>query len=261
MDNEIKGNGNSYDFGARIQDPRLGRFLSVDPLTNTFASESPYIYGADNPLYFIDYAGKNPIVFYYIYQGVEVAIGLIASYMVAKKIEDIHSTNANRNPAYDWQRSQERAAERFNAARDIAFKNIINNHFNKDPDDPNNWNKDKLGKGALVVVGLALLDNIKSELTRMEELNVNKQKSVQNKIAEIKAKGDNISSSDNKKLNSLNQQAYKLNVDLQAIKDAKQNTEELITAEKQAQNQSKSTVAKPDASYVKPANDPGEIKQ
>ncbi len=32
-DNEVKGTGAQYDYGFRIYDPRLGRFLSVDPLT------------------------------------------------------------------------------------------------------------------------------------------------------------------------------------------------------------------------------------
>ncbi len=30
-DEEVKGVGNSYDFGARMHNPRLGRWLSVDP--------------------------------------------------------------------------------------------------------------------------------------------------------------------------------------------------------------------------------------
>ena len=31
-DNEVKGAGNSVDFGARIYDSRLGRWMSVDSL-------------------------------------------------------------------------------------------------------------------------------------------------------------------------------------------------------------------------------------
>jgi RHS repeat-associated protein len=35
-DDEVKGVGNSLDFGARIYDSRLGRWLSVDPLSYKF---------------------------------------------------------------------------------------------------------------------------------------------------------------------------------------------------------------------------------
>jgi len=54
---EINGEGNSYDFGARIYDPRLGRFLSVDPLSNEFPESSPYLFGNNNPIFNIDIEG------------------------------------------------------------------------------------------------------------------------------------------------------------------------------------------------------------
>jgi len=49
-DSEVKGAGNSYDFGARIYDSRLGRFLTLDPLQTQFSDYSPYIYGACSPI-------------------------------------------------------------------------------------------------------------------------------------------------------------------------------------------------------------------
>jgi RHS repeat-associated protein len=47
---EIKGDGNSYDYGARILDPRLGRWLSVDPLQQKYTDLSPYQYCANSPI-------------------------------------------------------------------------------------------------------------------------------------------------------------------------------------------------------------------
>ncbi len=37
-DDEVKGHGNSYDFGARIYDPRVGRGLSLGPLKAKYPS-------------------------------------------------------------------------------------------------------------------------------------------------------------------------------------------------------------------------------
>jgi RHS repeat-associated protein len=58
-DDEVKGSGNSYDFGARIYDSRLGRWLSMDPLQAKYPSLSPYNFVANNPIKFVDYDGKD----------------------------------------------------------------------------------------------------------------------------------------------------------------------------------------------------------
>ncbi|MDD2982731.1 MAG: hypothetical protein PHQ74_05030 [Crocinitomicaceae bacterium] len=59
-DDEIKGRGNSYDFGARMHDPRLGRFLSRDPLFAIYLDWSPYVFAGNNPIVFIDDNGEGP---------------------------------------------------------------------------------------------------------------------------------------------------------------------------------------------------------
>src|SRR5688500_4005901 len=40
-DNEVKGAGNQYDYGMRIYDSRLAKFLSTDPLTKDFPWYTP----------------------------------------------------------------------------------------------------------------------------------------------------------------------------------------------------------------------------
>jgi RHS repeat-associated protein len=60
---EIKGDGNSVDFGARIYDTRLGRWLSTDPLQAKFPDQTPYHFVTNNPINVIDYNGKDTIRF------------------------------------------------------------------------------------------------------------------------------------------------------------------------------------------------------
>lgn len=58
-DDEVKGSGNSYDFGARIQDPRLGRWLSVDNAFKKYPDLSPYNFGLNNPVRYQDFDGND----------------------------------------------------------------------------------------------------------------------------------------------------------------------------------------------------------
>ncbi len=49
-----EGRGNSYDFGARMYNPRVTRWFGLDPERQMYSSMSPYIYSLDNPVFFID---------------------------------------------------------------------------------------------------------------------------------------------------------------------------------------------------------------
>jgi RHS repeat-associated protein len=60
-DNEVKGHGNSYNFNARMYDPRLGRFLSVDPKFSKFPKRSPYVGFNNTPIFFVDPSGETGV--------------------------------------------------------------------------------------------------------------------------------------------------------------------------------------------------------
>ena len=49
-DNEVKGEGNLQDYGNRISDPRLGRFLSVDLLTYSYPQLTPYQFASNRQI-------------------------------------------------------------------------------------------------------------------------------------------------------------------------------------------------------------------
>src|SRR5262245_37925769 len=56
-DSEIKGEGNQQDYGMRIYDPRLGRFLSKDPISSNYPELSTYQFASNRPISAIDLDG------------------------------------------------------------------------------------------------------------------------------------------------------------------------------------------------------------
>lgn len=58
-DSDVKGEGNQQDYGARIYDTRLGRFLSVDPLTRAFSWYSPFQFAGNMPIAAVDLDGEE----------------------------------------------------------------------------------------------------------------------------------------------------------------------------------------------------------
>jgi RHS repeat-associated protein len=53
-DSEVKGEGNQQDYGMRVYENRLGRFLSLDPLKRKHPHYSSYLYTGNKPILFVD---------------------------------------------------------------------------------------------------------------------------------------------------------------------------------------------------------------
>ena len=58
-DNEVKGVGDQQDYGMRIYDPRVGRFLSVDPVTGKYPELTPYQFASNTPISATDLDGQE----------------------------------------------------------------------------------------------------------------------------------------------------------------------------------------------------------
>jgi len=68
-DNEVKGDGMQLDYGFRIYDPRLGRFLTVDPISSSFPWNSSYAFGENDVIRSIDLDGLEKIETNYYKKG------------------------------------------------------------------------------------------------------------------------------------------------------------------------------------------------
>ena len=56
---DTKNGLNWYDYGARHYDAALGRFVTVDPMSEKYYGISPYAYCVNNPVVYIDPDGKK----------------------------------------------------------------------------------------------------------------------------------------------------------------------------------------------------------
>jgi RHS repeat-associated protein len=67
-DDEITTEGGSLNFGARIYDSKIGRWLSKDPMEAKYPAHSPYNFVANSPLMYVDKDGRD---IYIVYKGRE----------------------------------------------------------------------------------------------------------------------------------------------------------------------------------------------
>ena len=102
-DDEIKGGGNSYNFGARMYDSRVGRFLSLDAYKGRFASLSPYSFAGNSPLLAVDNNGDSIRIYTLSEENANKIIGALQlklgnSYTISlKKVEVNYSVNGDTN--------------------------------------------------------------------------------------------------------------------------------------------------------------------
>ena len=70
IDSATYSQGNEYDYGFRIYNPRIGKFLSVDPLTPKYPELTPYQFASNSPISGIDLDGLE---YYYAADGSLIA--------------------------------------------------------------------------------------------------------------------------------------------------------------------------------------------
>jgi RHS repeat-associated protein len=80
------GGGSTYDYGFRIYNPSLGKFLSVDPLTASYPWYTPYQFAGNKPINCIDLDGLEE--YYVIKEYTKTLNGInVKSQIIYKKVE------------------------------------------------------------------------------------------------------------------------------------------------------------------------------
>lgn len=119
-----------YYYGARYYDPRASQWLSVDPLASKYPSISPYAFASNNPIYYIDSDGREPVpsiyasnpwfklkpTQWYSTAGVygSKTFNAAASYSTQNLRSDAFQSVYQRNAYYGWAQGQA-DAKRYNS--------------------------------------------------------------------------------------------------------------------------------------------------
>jgi len=85
-DTEVKGEGNQQDYGMRIYDPRLGRFLSIDPITAQYPELTPFQFASNRPIDGIDFDGLE------FYKKVMMKNGKVSEILYTVKLKVVNDT-------------------------------------------------------------------------------------------------------------------------------------------------------------------------
>ncbi len=147
-DNEVKqdANGNNIigsqqDYGMRIYDPRLAKFLSVDPLAESYPYYSPYLVSGNNPIKFVDLNGleeHNPVPEAYINPKLMID-------MTKAPGSNTNSAGFVRNNQWFWRQMLQKNPEMFSEDN----KHLIND-LRRSPIVDEQWVKYNPSQGAFI---------------------------------------------------------------------------------------------------------------
>lgn len=120
MDNDLgHGTGNMYDYGFRIYNPRIAKFLSVDPLMKSYPMLTPYQFASNTPIWAKDLDGLEAVIYIRDADWAAIIEGKYTAHMTEGRYtsEDIQKTvvkatyatidrsnpqNAGRDPENNW---------------------------------------------------------------------------------------------------------------------------------------------------------------
>ena len=133
-DPETYGDGNIYDYGFRIYDPRIGRFLSVDPLTKTFPFFTPYQFASNSPLFYVDLDGLEGVSYYEytLVDGQEVVLRRVIEVDVYVGISHVKKT-ADSNGSF-YVQNDEKKIDKFEYDQKKMLEKQLNQKGLIDPD-------------------------------------------------------------------------------------------------------------------------------
>lgn len=169
-DDEVSGKGNQYDYGFRIYNPRLGRFLSVDPLFSTkglYPWYSPYHFAGNSPILNVDV------------EGLEEADAV--KLFISKQLKaEIKLVNEEITGSQENVKIIERQIIKLNETREIAKKAHSITHSS----GQGGTGGEILGEGIKALFGIPQLDDVDKDLTQFS----NYKEALNNHIMEMREK-------------------------------------------------------------------------
>ncbi|WP_367389830.1 RHS repeat domain-containing protein [Lewinella sp. LCG006] len=91
-----------YDYGFRIYNPSIGKFLSVDPLAPDYPWYTPYQFAGNSPILNIDLDGLEPVPSLANYQKTRAAL---RNTNVGDLLLEASTSSFNARPHHWWQRA------------------------------------------------------------------------------------------------------------------------------------------------------------
>ncbi|MBK8344796.1 MAG: hypothetical protein IPL12_16805 [Bacteroidetes bacterium] len=149
---EIYGDDNAIDFGARMYDGRLGRWMTIDPFFKQYPQISAYTFAINNPILLIDQDGNT----IFDSEGNEVVLVFDTE---SGELTDIQGTNdeALKNVIFDtWNESETgRTSIKELNANDVTVQVIVSNKAAIWPSQ----------EGNIAIAGITVANYLSSDLT------------------------------------------------------------------------------------------------